>query len=334
MKSLISVIIPVFNAERHLENAILSVLNQTYEDFEIIAVNDGSTDSSLEILNRIDDSRIRVIDKPNTGVSDSRNIGILNACGDYIAFLDSDDIYSPHYLERLIDVVEKTKSDMVVCNYEAFKGKIKFVNKITNPVHIEYSQQLIQKGVLTSVWTKLISKRLILDNDIKFSNELSYGEDLFFCWKCFLVSERLYYLDEVLYGYRMSGIGATSKHHLNLFNKYKKSFNELKRFGELKNKNDESSMNFFFTTRIPTFVRMIIWENSSFQEKSRRLNDILDDETIVKTFQSWDVFTDKLSPKSINYYKQCRNKRIRTILIKAYISHYVEIIKNIVKSKL
>ena len=88
---LISVVIPVFNAEKYLRETVQSVLNQTYSNFELIAVNDGSTDRSLEILQQITDDRIRIIDKENTGVSDTRNVAIKAARGEYICFLDADD---------------------------------------------------------------------------------------------------------------------------------------------------------------------------------------------------------------------------------------------------
>src|ERR1700752_3531385 len=101
---LVSVIIPVYNGEKYIEQTIRSVLDQTLQDFEIIILNDGSTDSSAEIIKRLqeEDNRIIYIPKPNTGVSDTRNIGISKASGKYLAFLDADDVWTPVNLEKKI----------------------------------------------------------------------------------------------------------------------------------------------------------------------------------------------------------------------------------------
>ena len=88
---MISIILPIYNAEKYLHETIQSVLNQTYTNFELIAVNDGSTDGSMDVLQRIADDRLRIIDKKNTGVSDTRNMAIKAARGEYICFLDADD---------------------------------------------------------------------------------------------------------------------------------------------------------------------------------------------------------------------------------------------------
>ena len=116
----ISIILPVYNAGNYLRDTLDSVLEQTYSDFELIAVNDGSTDNSLAILQEYKekDDRIFIIDKSNSGVSDTRNIGIAHAKGEYIAFLDADDVYSPIYLSLMFHTAKEKQADIVVCEYE------------------------------------------------------------------------------------------------------------------------------------------------------------------------------------------------------------------------
>ncbi|MCH5229353.1 MAG: glycosyltransferase [Muribaculaceae bacterium] len=116
---MISVIIPVYNAEAFLERSLGSLIQQTYKDWEAICVNDGSTDSSGEILRELSsrDSRIKVLDKINEGVSQARNEGLLHVSGDYVMFLDSDDFLHPKAMELLIDITKKEKVDLVAFTY-------------------------------------------------------------------------------------------------------------------------------------------------------------------------------------------------------------------------
>ena len=115
MNDLVSVIIPVYNAERYLNECIQSVLNNTYSNFELLCIDDGSTDKSLEILKKFAclDSRIKIITKKNGGVSSARNIGLHNCHGDYVMFLDADDYLTQDCIETLIDELKKNNADIV-----------------------------------------------------------------------------------------------------------------------------------------------------------------------------------------------------------------------------
>ena len=115
----ISIAIPVYNTEKYLERCIYSILNQTYKNLEVICVDDGSTDLSGKILDRLsqEDSRLKILHKKNEGVSIARNLALLEAKGEYIGFIDSDDYVAPDYYEKLIDVLDNTTVDIVTCNY-------------------------------------------------------------------------------------------------------------------------------------------------------------------------------------------------------------------------
>lgn len=115
---MISVIIPLYNKEQIIEKCIQSVLTQDYDDFEVVIVNDGSTDRSAEIVKRIDDSRIRLIEQENGGPSKARNTGVKNAKGDWIVFLDADDEFLPGALSVFYALIEKkTFADFLSCSY-------------------------------------------------------------------------------------------------------------------------------------------------------------------------------------------------------------------------
>lgn len=315
---LISVIIPVYNAEKYLRETIQSVLNQTYPNFEIITVNDGSTDYSLEILQQFTDHRIRIIDKENTGVSDTRNTAIKAAKGEFVCFLDADDYFSPRYLQRMYETAVANHADMVVCNYTPFHSTPDFDEKESTAVFVQSTDILVKSGVLTSTWTKLIKISTLSKYNILFDKNMSFGEDLFFCWKVYLASENVWMIDEKLYGYRMTDSGATSKFHPELYEKYKVSFADLKEFGKLVGKDDEYAMDVFFTTRMPSFIRMTIRERSTLAEKRKRLMYILSDSVILRTLTDWEKFSAHIPSKEINYYKKCREGRALSLLLGGY----------------
>jgi glycosyltransferase involved in cell wall biosynthesis len=118
-----SIVIPLYNKELSIGNTIQSVLNQTYQDYEIIIVNDGSTDNSLHVVEQINDSRIRIITKPNGGVSSARNRGIKEAKYDWIAFLDGDDLWEKDHLEEITKMMQVYPNEKVyVTSFEYSNG--------------------------------------------------------------------------------------------------------------------------------------------------------------------------------------------------------------------
>lgn len=176
MNDLISIIVPVYNVEKFLQRCIDSILDQSYKYFELILVNDGSTDNSLSICCQYElkDSRIKVINKKNGGLSDARNIGIDIANGKYICFIDSDDYVHNSYLEHMYKTMIEQDVDMVVCGYEPvsiseqknineiFDCHIKILNQIQSVDRI-YSNIPYESLVIIVAWNKLY-KKSIFDN--------------------------------------------------------------------------------------------------------------------------------------------------------------------------
>lgn len=194
----ISVIIPVYNAEKYLHYCIDSILNQSFDDFEILLINDGSSDNSVNICYNyaLKDYRIRVIDKKNGGVSSARNTGIMNAKGIYICFVDSDDFLEENYLSDLIKTKENYfKYGNIWCGFQTVidyeKHNKKVVIASSNEDFSCYNLNQIMD--LHSLWldaspcNKLYLRKIIVENNITFANDLSLGEDLIF---------NLHYLDK------------------------------------------------------------------------------------------------------------------------------------------
>jgi len=200
MNSKVSVIIPMYNSEKYLEECINSVLNQTYKNFELIIINDCSTDSSLSILNKITDNRIKIVNfKENKGVSISRNKGIELATGDYICFLDSDDFWVPEKLEKQLEFIEKNNYEFIYSNYAFWKNNKK--TKTTNvPEELTYEQAI--KNTTIFVSTVMLNMKKLKKEDIYMPN-LTIGQDTSTWWQILKKGITAYGMKEVLAYYRV-----------------------------------------------------------------------------------------------------------------------------------
>jgi glycosyltransferase involved in cell wall biosynthesis len=196
---LISVIIPIYNSEKYLNECISSVLKQTYKDFELILVDDGSTDESLKVCNDFAkiDSRITVVHQVNSGVSIARNRGLEIAKGDFIAFVDSDDFVDNDWLELLVKGIIEKNADVAVCGIK-LDDKQKIVES-----RCETKEQTILRlqecGLLYSVFNKLYRKKFIFSN---FKDGQVFGEDLIFNLKYFQNINTVAVISQALYFYR------------------------------------------------------------------------------------------------------------------------------------
>lgn len=187
----VSVIVPVYKVEKVLSCCIESILNQTFSDFELILVDDGSPDNSGEICDEYatKDKRIRVIHKENGGVSSARNTGMENAVGQYITFVDSDDSVCDTYLESFLTAKEKYPNvDAIWCSfYEITKRPEKRVVHSFADKNEEYSllsvsdyMTIHKKWLAQMPWNKLYKLSVIKDNNLRMQEDISLGEDLLF----------------------------------------------------------------------------------------------------------------------------------------------------------
>ena len=180
----ISVIVPVYNCAPYVERCIRSILAQTYTDLEIICIDDGSTDDSGNILDKLscEDARIRVIHQKNAGVSAARNVGIDLATGDLITFVDSDDAIEPDMYETLLPYFDDAHVDIVHCGYKRIHldGSIKDVNgtgKVVRQNKYEAAECLIAGRIFVgSLWNKLFRSKLFLS--IRMDSQLVINEDV------------------------------------------------------------------------------------------------------------------------------------------------------------
>lgn len=206
---LISVIIPVYNVEKYLEKSVESVVKQTYNNLEIILIDDGSTDNSGKICDNLakNDNRIKVIHKENGGAADARNYGLSNSTGDYICFVDSDDYVSTEFVEKLYNAILEEDADMSVCDYlyagvDETTWKNSKKKQKRNYTNIEALQDMFScKQILEVILcNKLFKKSLFVDNKIKFPVGKMY-EDNFTMYKLFYYSKKITLIPDKLYFY-------------------------------------------------------------------------------------------------------------------------------------
>lgn len=200
----ISIVMPMYGVEKYIAKAITSVLNQTFHDWELLIVNDGSIDNSRSIAFTFaeQDERIKILDKENGGLSDARNYGLNNACGDYIHFFDSDDWIEPDYYSKLLSLIGDY--DLVICGYvvdtdkysnirNCFSGELKDIAGNTLNLMVGY--------YLNFAWNKLFRKSFLIDNSLYYEKELYRIEDAEFMMRYLKCAPRIKFIEYPGYHY-------------------------------------------------------------------------------------------------------------------------------------
>lgn len=244
MKPLISIIIPVYNAEKYLGQCLDSVLSQTVTDYEVILVDDESTDSSPQICAEYakKDKRIVVVHQKNKGVSGARNTGIRQACGEWITFLDSDDWWEPRYLEYM----DLTEADLCVCGYNVVyqdSSKITVRNLTKGIVAIADYVSRIEEyfgTVLNFPWGKLYRREIILQASL-FNENVILGEDLLFNIEYYKRCRTVRLVEKPLVNYRQVSNSLSHRYYEKMFEYYELEYsnyiNLLKIFGRYEDEN-------------------------------------------------------------------------------------------------
>ena len=212
---LISIIMPVYNSERFIEKAIESVLAQSYENFELILVDDGSTDKSFSICKKMEekDSRIVAYSKENGGVCSARNYGLSIAKGEYVTFIDNDDEYYPNLLEKIVCIlINHPNIDVIKCGRKNITINEDF--KILKETCFYYKDNVIYNsasffenygnlklsGILSSVWNGLYKRSFLMDHRLTFREDfLSGNEDIYFNLECFKQMNSFASIPDALY---------------------------------------------------------------------------------------------------------------------------------------
>ncbi len=237
----ISIVIPVYNVEGYLRSCVDSVLSQSYGNFELILVNDGSKDASPAICDEYAkaDSRVVVIHKENEGPSKTRNRGIEEARGDYLMFVDSDDLLVEGALEKMAGAMERSGAELCICGYERFRGDWTLPSSLTTePLQIfkdrkelaaVYNQPKTNMfGV--SIWAKLYRLDIIREHNIRFDTNISYEEDCVFNLDYFRHVNTTAVLPDVFYRWRQMDVSLSKGYRKGTFQFLVNGFRGRKKF--------------------------------------------------------------------------------------------------------
>lgn len=296
----ISIIIPIYNKEEHLRQCLNSVVNQTFNDIEIVCVNDGSTDASLDILNEYSKkySNIIIINQKNKGVNGARITGYENSTGDYIAWVDADDFIEINMYEKMYKLASQNDADVVICNYNFYPKHIKTKEKWYKP----YTGKLDWKFLLynTIQWNKIVKRSLLNKLDIvELFSKVGEG-----CYSLVLINANsITTTDECLYNYRVGHSSLST--NFNNIEWYKATVNRaLCKYKYVKKKKYDLEWQKFFKyiyLRYVLILLLISAFNNNMQlylenKKTLKENNFFDgcyDEYLIEDFSRIKLFVFK-----------------------------------------
>lgn len=290
---MISIVIPVYNKEKYVGKCIESILNQTYKDYELILVDDGSTDDSLNVLKQYHDKRVKVFSKKNEGVSCTRNYGLKKTTMPYILFIDADDYLEPDMLEVFVSVIKKYDADLITCGFfsetiNGTKEEFKYKNAYfkgkegikKNLMH------LYDNDLMYNPCNKIYKKSIIDKNKLKFPN-IIFGEDNSFNIEYLKCCDDVYNVGRCLYHYvRELENSITMRYVPNFFNirlKENKSFIELFQYYGIDEEVYEKYISKRFIERTVGCLENIHRKNNlSIKDKLNQTREIIKNEETKK----------------------------------------------------
>lgn len=315
MNPKVSIIIPFYNAMNYLEDCVRSVAAQTLSDIEIILVDDGSNDSSAKIADDFAraDNRIKVIHQSNRGVSAARNAGLDAAKGEYIGFVDADDLVAVTMYEALYRTAVEHKVDIVGSGFVKF-GELMEKEK-TIASHFEEEKILLKQDIIDSavqmhssgcfgfIWRFLYSAALVKGNHIRFDDRITIGEDTLFCMECFLNAEMAYILSDAFYRYRIHQDSVMRRKYKpalarSLAIQYEKKLSLCEAF--LADRKDEYLYDLAKYNITVLFYQLLenIY-NSGHSKPWKALKELAESEMIARSFRVFDI--DSIRSKSIDW---------------------------------
>lgn len=317
MKQLkISTIIPIYNAEKYLRRCLDSVISQSYANIEIILVNDGSTDNSGVICDEYkqNDTRIKVLHKQNSGVSEARNSALDLVEGDYIHFVDADDWIEKDTYKKLVQLIDLDNTNYDIIKFYGYNSNNDIINKI--PFKGCYSDKELEDIILSYVgslnfgglfimgvpWLYLINNQLIQDHHIRFNKDLSRCEDRLFIITTLLQAKNLLIIDDVFYHYETSAGSLSNKYDSFRWEQEKLYLTELQReYSKCKsshfvdNANSRIVNEYYLRALISVDNEFFSQNTNSFKQHYSNIKKILNDPALVS--KSENIKTEKLDLK-------------------------------------
>lgn len=307
-----SVIVPVYNVNAFIEQCLQSILQDEFEDYELILINDGSTDSSGIICDFYAKkyNHIKVIHQENKGLPAARNRGLDVAIGEYICFVDSDDFVNKDYFKKILEGLTE-KPDMLSFNYQEFNSNssVSVVNKKKIVNRTDTEKLLINTtntNELWFVWRRVFKKSFLEKNQIRFDEKVTLGEDTIFMYTVFSVLEEVAYIDSELYNYRDNDKSLTqTKYKENLLSKFEYHYKARKSIACINlpdNKINNDIANYYINHTLFWFFTNL---KNSPHHKLNEIKAIRDSIIYRETFKNykynWKNYTKSLLIKLFQY---------------------------------
>lgn len=227
MNSLVSIVVPTYNCEKYIENCIESIVIQSYKNIEVIIIDDGSIDNTYEIIKKYitKDKRIKYFTQENSGPSVARNKGIEKSNGEYLIFVDSDDIIEKIYVEKLLNRIKSNSFDIACCGYiDKSKYGVVKLNDFWINKDILNKQEFLEcvcNGVGGVLWSKIFRKDIIIENNIRMNPKIFMSEDLIFILEYCKYINKVGVINEYLYHYnRLNDSSISSNIDINYLENY------------------------------------------------------------------------------------------------------------------
>ena len=326
MDDLISIIVPVYNVEKYLRKCIESIINQTYENLEIILIDDGSTDGSSKICDEFlkKDNRIIVEHTSNKGVSSARNRGIEIAKGNWIAFVDSDDWIEPQFCEDLYKNALLDNNIGLVCSgyKRVYKDKEEIINCTKEKIIYNARQFLIKLLNVQNGYgfchMKLIKKSCI--GNLRFNRDVTVGEDALFNMQITKNIKKVMILGEPLYNYRFNESSVVRKYDNNYANKYLYAMEETKNYLNTEYKKDKEILKNFYN--YVSYHILLIAVNYCFNKKNKK--DILQQIKLLKNICNIKLFKSAIN--NATYTDLSCTRKITLFTLKYHLYFFTALI--------
>lgn len=242
----VSVIVPVYKAEKYLRQCVESILAQTFTDWECVLVDDGSPDSSGEICDKYAacDARIRVIHQENGGVSSARNVALERIAGEWLTFVDSDDCLYPNALQRWVEVAEQNNLDLIQCHFNREYKEGQVEGEASDV--LSAAQYADSENYLTCVWGTLFKSFIVKEHSLRFDEKVRLGEDQIFLLSYMQHCKRIQRIGDVLYFYRDNEQSAVNNPKPEYEMTSVRAFKELKRTNPIAKKRCDAMFMYYF----------------------------------------------------------------------------------------
>lgn len=288
---LLSIIIPVYNSVDSITTIVTAIRNETFSDFELLLIDDGSTDTSLAIISNLakQDSRIKIYSKENGGPSSARNLGLAHARGKYIQFYDADDTIVPQALSTIVAAISRNNSDLLISGWQITDISRQKILQIS-PKEVTVNHEIVsfvltslgEDGTLYNLWNKLFRGDIIRKHAIRFRDDVFFGEDLLFTLDYFEHTKRLYIIPAITYNYH-SGSGSSLFRASSIVPSYRRINDEgLRKFtGTTKDKKTNDLMQWVRWRWLLSYWMLVAQSKKSMRDKIQLISQGVDSDLTI-----------------------------------------------------